>query len=114
LQHVKVCLPLHNDDQQWSIVIRLPSSARLALAVGAGAQVPRALAAEIQQQIKEKQMNPSTKNEIKGTIDEVKGKIKETAGKVTNNPSLKAQGKAQQYAGKVEKKVGQVEKAFKK
>jgi uncharacterized protein YjbJ (UPF0337 family) len=61
---------------------------------------------------KEKQMNPSTKNEIKGTLDEVKGKVKETAGKVTNNPSLEAKGKAEQNAGKVEKKVGQIEKMF--
>ena len=33
-------------------------------------------------------MNPSTKDEIKGTVHEVKGKVKETAGKVTNNPNL--------------------------
>ena len=32
-------------------------------------------------------MDPSTKDEIKGSLDEVKGKVKETAGKVTNNPS---------------------------
>jgi len=42
-------------------------------------------------------MNPSTKDEIKGTLHEVKGKIKETAGKVTNNPKLRGrrQGRTQ-------------------
>jgi uncharacterized protein YjbJ (UPF0337 family) len=39
-------------------------------------------------------MNPSTKDEIKGTVHEVKGKVKETAGKVTNNPNLQAEGNA--------------------
>jgi uncharacterized protein YjbJ (UPF0337 family) len=100
-------------------MIRLPSSARLALVgqhprtaylSGQRTQVPLISYSAI----KEKQMNPSTKNEIKGTLDEVKGKIKETAGKVTNDPGLEARGKAQQYAGKVEKKVGQAEKLFKK
>jgi uncharacterized protein YjbJ (UPF0337 family) len=33
-------------------------------------------------------MNPSTKDEFKGSFHEVKGKVKETAGKVTNNPDL--------------------------
>jgi uncharacterized protein YjbJ (UPF0337 family) len=64
--------------------------------------------------IRRKQMNPSTKAEIKGNLDEVKGKVKETAGKVTNNPSLETQGKAEKNAGKVEKKVGQIEKVFEK
>jgi len=40
-------------------------------------------------------MNPSTQDEIKGTVHEVKGKIKETAGKVTNNPNLEAEGNAE-------------------
>jgi uncharacterized protein YjbJ (UPF0337 family) len=40
-------------------------------------------------------MNPSTKDEIKGSVHEVKGKIKETAGKVTNNPNLEAEGNAE-------------------
>jgi uncharacterized protein YjbJ (UPF0337 family) len=40
-------------------------------------------------------MNPSTKDEIKGTVHEVKGKVKETAGKVTNNPNLQAEGNAE-------------------
>jgi uncharacterized protein YjbJ (UPF0337 family) len=64
--------------------------------------------------IRRKQMNPSTKDQIKGNLDEVKGKVKETAGKVTNNPNLEAEGKAEQTAGKVEKKVGQIEKVFEK
>lgn len=33
-------------------------------------------------------MNPSTKDEIKGTVHEVKGKV-------TNNPDLEAEGKAE-------------------
>ncbi len=44
-------------------------------------------------------MNPSTKDEIEGTVHEVKGKIKETAGKVTNNPNLQAEGNACDPAG---------------
>jgi uncharacterized protein YjbJ (UPF0337 family) len=51
-----------------------------------------------------KQMNTSTKDEIRGTVDEVKGKVKETAGKVTNNPNLEAEGNAERNTGKVEKK----------
>jgi uncharacterized protein YjbJ (UPF0337 family) len=50
-------------------------------------------------------MNPSTKDEIKGTVHEVKGEVKETAGKVTNNPNLQAEGNAEKNTGKVEKKV---------
>jgi uncharacterized protein YjbJ (UPF0337 family) len=33
-------------------------------------------------------MNPSTKDQIEGTLHQVKGKIKEVAGKVTKNPDL--------------------------
>ena len=59
-------------------------------------------------------MNPSTKNEIEGSIHELKGKAKETAGKVTNRPHLQAEGIAEKNTGKVEKKVGQIEKVFEK
>ncbi len=59
-------------------------------------------------------MNPSTKDEIQGTVHEVKGKVKETAGKVTNNPNLQAEGNAEQNTVKVEKKVGQIERVFEK
>jgi uncharacterized protein YjbJ (UPF0337 family) len=62
--------------------------------------------------IRRKQMNPSTKDKMKGTFHEVKGKVKEKAGQVTNNPDLKAKGKAENIAGKVEKKVGQIEKVL--
>jgi uncharacterized protein YjbJ (UPF0337 family) len=58
-------------------------------------------------------MNPSTKDEIKGSVHEVKGKIKEAAGKVTNNPSLQAEGNAEKTPA-VEKKIGQAEKVFEK
>jgi uncharacterized protein YjbJ (UPF0337 family) len=85
---------------------------QLSYSVGRVEPKSRALASKIQ--TRRKQMNPSTKDEIKGDLHEVKGKVKETAGKVTNNPSLEAEGKAEQYAGKVEKKVGQVEKVFEK
>jgi uncharacterized protein YjbJ (UPF0337 family) len=59
-----------------------------------------------------KQMNTSTKDEIKGTAHEVKGKVKETAGKVTNNPNLQTEGNVEKNTGKVQKKVGQIEKVF--
>ena len=78
-------------------------------------------------------MNPSTKDEIKGTFHEVKGEVKKktgqvtnnpdleadgraenNAGKVTNNPNLQAEGNAEKNTGKVEKKVGQIEKVFEK
>jgi uncharacterized protein YjbJ (UPF0337 family) len=49
-------------------------------------------------------MNPSTQDEIKGTVHEVKGKIQETAGKVANSPNLEAEGNAEKNTGKVEKK----------
>ena len=62
----------------------------------------------------EKQMNPSTNDQIRGKLQEVKGKIKETAGQATNNPDLEAEGKAELLAGKVQKKVGQLEKVFEK
>jgi uncharacterized protein YjbJ (UPF0337 family) len=59
-------------------------------------------------------MDPSTKDEIKGTFQEVKGKVREAAGKVTNNPNLEVEGKVEQNAGTVEKKVGQIEKVLEK
>jgi uncharacterized protein YjbJ (UPF0337 family) len=59
-------------------------------------------------------MNPSTKNEIEGSVHELKGTAKETVGKVTNRPHLQAEGNAEKNAGKVEKKVGQIEKVFEK
>jgi uncharacterized protein YjbJ (UPF0337 family) len=40
-------------------------------------------------------MNPSTKDEIKGSIHEAKGNVKQTAGKVTKNPNLEAEGNAE-------------------
>ena len=63
---------------------------------------------------KEKLMNPSTKDEIKGTFHEVKGEVKKKTGQVTNNPDLEADGRAENNVGKVEKKVGQIEKVFEK
>jgi len=62
--------------------------------------------------IRRKHMNPSTKDEIKGSFHEVKGKVKEKAGHVTNNPKLEAEGKVEHTAGKIEKKVGQIEKVL--
>jgi uncharacterized protein YjbJ (UPF0337 family) len=59
-----------------------------------------------------KQMNPSTKDEIKGNFHEVKGKVKEKAGQVTNNRDLEAEGSAERNVGKVQKKVGQIEKVL--
>ena len=59
-------------------------------------------------------MNPSTKDEIEGSVHELKGKAKEAVGKVTNRPHLEAEGNAEKNGGKVEKKVGQIEKVFEK
>jgi len=61
-----------------------------------------------------KQMNPSTKDQIEGTIHEVKGKVKETIGHATNNADLEAEGKAENLGGKLQKKVGQIEKVLEK
>jgi uncharacterized protein YjbJ (UPF0337 family) len=44
-------------------------------------------------------MNPSTKDEIQGTVHEVKGKVKETSGKVTNDPNLQAEGNVEKNTG---------------
>jgi uncharacterized protein YjbJ (UPF0337 family) len=60
----------------------------------------------------ERNMKPSTKDQIKGKIHELKGKVKETAGQATNNPDLAAKGQGEQLAGKIQKKVGQIEKVF--
>jgi uncharacterized protein YjbJ (UPF0337 family) len=49
-------------------------------------------------------MNPSTKDEIQGTVHEVKGKVKETAGKVTNNPNLQAEGNVEKIPAKLRKR----------
>jgi len=59
-------------------------------------------------------MNPSTKDQIEGTLHDLKGNLKTKAGKVTNNPNLKAEGQDEQFAGKVQKKVGQIEKVLEK
>lgn len=59
-------------------------------------------------------MNPSTKDEIKGTFHEVKGKAKETIGHATNNPAMEHKGKLENIGGKAEKKIAQVEKVIEK
>jgi uncharacterized protein YjbJ (UPF0337 family) len=61
-----------------------------------------------------KQMNSSTKDQIKGKLHEVKGKIKEKAGQVAGNPDVESEGQAENLAGKVQRKIGQVEKVFEK
>jgi len=61
-----------------------------------------------------KQMNPSTKDQIKGDLHQVKGGVKEKLGQVTNDPNLAADGQSEKLAGKVQKKIGQVEKVFEK
>jgi uncharacterized protein YjbJ (UPF0337 family) len=62
----------------------------------------------------EKQMKPSTNDQVEGKFHEVKGKVKEKAGQVTNNPNLEAEGQDENLAGKIQKKVGQVEKVLEK
>jgi uncharacterized protein YjbJ (UPF0337 family) len=59
-------------------------------------------------------MNPSTKDQLEGTIHQVKGKAKEVVGQVTNDPDLANEGTAEKVAGKVQEKVGQIEKVFEK
>jgi uncharacterized protein YjbJ (UPF0337 family) len=59
-------------------------------------------------------MDPSTKDQVEGTIHQVKGKAKEVAGQVTNNPDLITEGTAEKLAGKVQEKIGQIEKVFEK
>jgi uncharacterized protein YjbJ (UPF0337 family) len=66
------------------------------------------------QNLKEKIMNPSTKDQLEGTIHQVKGKAKEVVGQVTNDPDLINEGTAEKVAGKVQEKVGQIEKVFEK
>jgi uncharacterized protein YjbJ (UPF0337 family) len=61
-----------------------------------------------------KQMNPSTKDQIKGDLHQVKGEVKAKVGRVTNDPNLVADGQSEKLAGKVQKKIGQVEKVFEK
>jgi uncharacterized protein YjbJ (UPF0337 family) len=61
-----------------------------------------------------KQMNPSTKDQIKGDLHQVKGGVKEKVGQVTNDANLAADGQGEKLAGKVQKKMGQVEKVFEK
>jgi uncharacterized protein YjbJ (UPF0337 family) len=61
-----------------------------------------------------KEMKPSTKDQIKGTLHEMKGKFKEKAGQVTDNPKLTAEGQAEKLAGKIQKKIGQIQKVFEK
>jgi uncharacterized protein YjbJ (UPF0337 family) len=57
-------------------------------------------------------MEPSTKDQLEGTLHEVKGAIKESAGNLTGNPGLEGEGKVERTAGKVQQKLGQVEKAL--
>jgi uncharacterized protein YjbJ (UPF0337 family) len=64
--------------------------------------------------LKEKQMKPSTKDKIEGTLHEAKGKVKEKAGQATNNSKLEQKGKAENFAGKVQKRVGQIETVLEK
>ena len=61
-----------------------------------------------------KQMKPSTKDQIKGSLHEMKGKAKEKAGQLTNNPNLEAEGQNEKLGGKVQKKVGQIKRVFEK
>ncbi len=59
-------------------------------------------------------MNPSTKDQIAGSVNEAKGKVKETAGHLAGNTRLENEGRSQKLGGKVQKKVGQIEKVLEK
>ena len=62
----------------------------------------------------EKQMKPSTKDQIQGKLHELKGTVKQKAGQATNNPNLEAKGQSEKLAGKIQKKVGQIEEVLEK
>jgi len=59
-------------------------------------------------------MNPSTNDQIEGTIHELKGKVKEKVGQLTNDPDLTTEGQIEKVGGIVQKKVGQIEKVLEK
>jgi uncharacterized protein YjbJ (UPF0337 family) len=59
-------------------------------------------------------MDPSTNDQIEGTVHEVEGKVKEAVGHAVGNPDLEAEGQAENLAGKVQQKVAQIEKVFEK
>ena len=59
-------------------------------------------------------MQPSTEDQIKGTIHAVKGAVKEKVGQAMHKPDLQAEGQDEKLAGKVQQKIGQIEKVFEK
>jgi len=61
-----------------------------------------------------KQMKPSAKNQVAGSVHEVKGKIKEEAGELTDNPKLEGEGIGEKIAGKIQKKIGQLQRVIEK
>jgi uncharacterized protein YjbJ (UPF0337 family) len=80
----------------------------------AGSGLPRLDADVADLSDKEKQMKPSTKDQIQGKVHELKGTAKQTVGQATNNPTLAAKGQSEKMAGKIQKKVGQIEKVLEK
>jgi uncharacterized protein YjbJ (UPF0337 family) len=56
-------------------------------------------------------MNTSTKDNLKGSFHEVKGTIKEEVGKLTGDHDLKAEGKIEKKTGKVQQKIGHAKEA---
>jgi uncharacterized protein YjbJ (UPF0337 family) len=61
---------------------------------------------------KEKAMNSSTTDQVKGAFHEVKGAIKEIAGIINDDPLQESAGANEKVAGKVQGKVGQIKKVF--
>jgi uncharacterized protein YjbJ (UPF0337 family) len=70
-----------------------------------------ALVSQTRQQM-EKDMRPSTTDQVQGKLHEVKGDVKKKVGQVTGNADLTDEGQAEQIAGSVQKKIGQVEKVL--
>jgi uncharacterized protein YjbJ (UPF0337 family) len=62
----------------------------------------------------DEQMNPSTNDQVAGTLHEVKGKVKQVIGQAIGNPDLESEGNVENLAGKVQQKVGQIKKVFEK
>ena len=72
---------------------------------------PEAFVSQTRQQM-EKDMRPSTTDQVQGKLHEIKGDVKQKVGQITGNADLTDEGQAEQIAGSVQKKVGQVEKVL--
>jgi uncharacterized protein YjbJ (UPF0337 family) len=72
------------------------------------------MATELQYIPRERNMKPSTTDQIQGKLHEVIGKAKQVAGELADNPDLAEKGQAEKIAGTVQKKLGQIEVVLEK